>query len=133
MVARSKILEIQLGGSVDVGFAKIDMVHANHTIPSGKSPYDRDVMKEEATDSSQSSPGGRSAAAMSTASSNQTATALSFSGGASAGWVISIANGGPTIYHTGDTNDFSDFDLVNEFYRPTHVLLPLGDPCTLSP
>ena len=62
----------------------------------------------------------------SSSSSSTSSSALSFSGGAAAGWVIQIPNGGPTIYHTGDTNIGGDMSFVDVIYKPTHVLLPMG-------
>ena len=57
----------------------------------------------------------------------------SFTGGAAAGWVIQILHGGPTIYHSGDTNSYSDMNLVDRFYKPTHVLMPTGVATTSTP
>ena len=125
MVPRSRLLELQLGGSVDLSYCKINMLHAINTVASKKAASDRSTKDEESKSSSKDgSPGGRSATALSSGSSQMTAP--SFSDGASAGWAIKIANDGPTIYHTGDTSDFRDFDCVNQFFSPSYVLLPLG-------
>ena len=75
---------------------------------------------------------GANSAGKSGSSSSSSSSALSFSGGAAAGWVIKIANEGPTIYHTGDTNVFADMGLIDELYKPTHVLMPMGEQCTMG-
>ena len=66
-----------------------------------------------------------------TASSIDSTGSTSYTGGAAAGWVIKIPNG-PIIYHTGDTNIFADIRLVNQVYKPTHTVLPVGELCTLK-
>ena len=66
-----------------------------------------------------------------TASSIDSTGSTSYTGGAAAGWVIKIPNG-PIIYHTGDTNIFADIRLVNQVYKPTHTVLPIGELCTLK-
>lgn len=43
-------------------------------------------------------------------------------GGRPSGFLITIADG-PTIYDTGDTDDFSDMVLVRKFHRPVDVML----------
>src|SRR5258707_15568000 len=53
-------------------------------------------------------------------------------GGAPGGFVITI-RGGPTIYHTGDTDLFSDMALLTLFYDLDIILLCLGDPLTKGP
>lgn len=46
-------------------------------------------------------------------------------GGRPIGLVLAFANG-ETIYHTGDTWIFGDMALIQEFYRPTIILLNVG-------
>lgn len=53
-------------------------------------------------------------------------------GGAPAGLVISIQNG-PTIYHTGDTDVFSDMALVSRFNKIDVMLVCIGDHFTMGP
>jgi L-ascorbate metabolism protein UlaG (beta-lactamase superfamily) len=47
------------------------------------------------------------------------------------GVIINHKNG-PTIYHSGDTDLFSDMKLINELYRPAIGLIPVGDRFTMS-
>src|SRR5437899_11641820 len=49
-----------------------------------------------------------------------------------AGLVIAI-RGGPTIYHTGDTDLFSDMALVSRFHRIDVMLVCIGDHFTMGP
>ena len=37
------------------------------------------------------------------------------------------------IYFAGDTNVFSDMALIQELYRPSLAMLPIGDLFTMSP
>lgn len=53
-------------------------------------------------------------------------------GGAPAGWVLRFQNGA-SIYHAGDTGVFGDMQLIDELYRPTHLLLPIGGNFTMGP
>jgi L-ascorbate metabolism protein UlaG (beta-lactamase superfamily) len=53
-------------------------------------------------------------------------------GGNPAGLVIAI-RGGPTIYHTGDTDLFSDMALVSRFHRVDTMLVCIGDHFTMGP
>jgi L-ascorbate metabolism protein UlaG (beta-lactamase superfamily) len=41
--------------------------------------------------------------------------------------------GGVTIYHAGDTDLFSDMQLLGELYAPDVALLPIGDRFTMGP
>src|SRR5436305_3510514 len=59
-------------------------------------------------------------------------TAPSVYGGSSAGMVIAI-RGGPTIYHTGDTDLFSDMALVSRFHKIDIMLVCIGDHFTMGP
>jgi len=53
-------------------------------------------------------------------------------GGEAAGYVITFENG-LKIYHAGDTNVFSDMELIRDLYRPDLVMLPIGDVFTMGP
>lgn len=53
-------------------------------------------------------------------------------GGAPGGFVITI-RGGPTIYHTGDTDLFSDMALIRRFQRIDVMLVCIGDHFTMGP
>src|SRR5437868_1032558 len=53
-------------------------------------------------------------------------------GGAPGGFVITI-HGGPTIYHTGDTDLFSDMALVSRFREIDVMLVCIGDHFTMGP
>jgi L-ascorbate metabolism protein UlaG (beta-lactamase superfamily) len=48
------------------------------------------------------------------------------------GFVVSIKNG-PTIYHTGDTDLFSDMALVKEFGKVDIMMVCIGDRFTMGP
>ncbi|RKK06227.1 metal-dependent hydrolase [Pseudoroseomonas wenyumeiae] len=43
------------------------------------------------------------------------------------------AAGEPVVYHTGDTDIFSDMALIAELYRPEVVMVPIGDRFTMGP
>jgi L-ascorbate metabolism protein UlaG (beta-lactamase superfamily) len=49
-----------------------------------------------------------------------------------AGFVIAI-DGGPVLYHAGDTGVFSDMQLIRELHHPTLAILPIGDHYTMGP
>ncbi len=53
-------------------------------------------------------------------------------GGAPGGFVVTI-RGGPTIYHTGDTDLFSDMALVSRFHNIDVMLACIGDHFTMGP
>lgn len=53
-------------------------------------------------------------------------------GGAPGAFLISITNG-PAIYHTGDTDVFSDMALVNSFRKVDVMLVCIGDKFTMGP
>ena len=59
-------------------------------------------------------------------------TAPAVYGGTPAGLVIAI-RGGPTIYHTGDTDLFSDMALVSRFHKIDIMLVCIGDHFTMGP
>lgn len=53
-------------------------------------------------------------------------------GGEAAGYVLQFADG-RVAYFAGDTNVFSDMQLIEQLYRPELVFLPIGDLFTMSP
>ena len=59
-------------------------------------------------------------------------TAPSVYAGNPAGLVIAI-RGGPTIYHTGDTDLFSDMALMSRFHKIDIMLVCIGDHFTMGP
>ena len=52
--------------------------------------------------------------------------------GESCGFVIEL-DGGPTVYVAGDTNVFSDMQLIGRIYAPDVAVLPIGDHFTMGP
>ncbi|MGE4352053.1 MAG: metal-dependent hydrolase [Bdellovibrionales bacterium] len=52
-------------------------------------------------------------------------------GGMPTGFVIEAD--GTTIYYAGDTGLFSDMKLIQDFYKPTVAMLPIGNRYTMSP
>ena len=52
--------------------------------------------------------------------------------GTPAGLVIALRDG-PTIYHTGDTDLFSDMALVSRFHKIETMLVCIGDHFTMGP
>ena len=53
-------------------------------------------------------------------------------GGEAAGYVLELA-GSRRLYFAGDTNVFSDMQLVQQLYRPELAFLPIGDLFTMGP
>jgi len=53
-------------------------------------------------------------------------------GGAPGGFVVSIKNG-PVVYHTGDTDLFSDMALVAKYHKVNVMLACIGDHFTMGP
>jgi L-ascorbate metabolism protein UlaG (beta-lactamase superfamily) len=53
-------------------------------------------------------------------------------GGNPGGFLVTIRNG-PSIYHTGDTDFFSDMALVPQLHRVTVMLACIGDHFTMGP
>jgi L-ascorbate metabolism protein UlaG (beta-lactamase superfamily) len=53
-------------------------------------------------------------------------------GGSPGGFVITIKNG-PTIYHTGDTDLFSDMTLVQDYGKIDIMMVCIGDKYTMGP
>jgi L-ascorbate metabolism protein UlaG (beta-lactamase superfamily) len=52
--------------------------------------------------------------------------------GVAAGYVIS-PQGGPVLYHAGDTHVFGDMRMIGELYRPEVAMLPIGGHFTMGP
>src|SRR5438552_526944 len=53
-------------------------------------------------------------------------------GGEAAGYVLHLPDG-RAMYFAGDTNVFSDMQLIEKLYRPDLAFLPIGDLYTMSP
>lgn len=53
-------------------------------------------------------------------------------GGEACGYVIRLPSN-RCIYFAGDTNVFTDMELIRELYRPELAFLPIGDLFTMSP
>jgi L-ascorbate metabolism protein UlaG (beta-lactamase superfamily) len=53
-------------------------------------------------------------------------------GGEAAGYVLRLGDG-RSLYFAGDTNVFSDMQLIEQLYRPELAFLPIGDLFTMSP
>jgi L-ascorbate metabolism protein UlaG (beta-lactamase superfamily) len=53
-------------------------------------------------------------------------------GGNPVGYIIAI-NGGPTIYHTGDTDVYQDMKLIPEFHSVDLMLACIGGHFTMDP
>jgi L-ascorbate metabolism protein UlaG (beta-lactamase superfamily) len=53
-------------------------------------------------------------------------------GGEACGFVIEFSNG-VKIYHAGDTNVFTDMQIIHELYAPEIAMLPIGDHFTMGP
>ena len=47
------------------------------------------------------------------------------------GYIIEAA--GKRIYHAGDTNVFSDMEIISELYEPEYAFLPIGGHFTMGP
>jgi len=52
-------------------------------------------------------------------------------GGEAAGYVLRFADG-RAMYFAGDTNVFSDMELIRQLYHPELAVLPIGDLYTMS-
>jgi L-ascorbate metabolism protein UlaG (beta-lactamase superfamily) len=52
--------------------------------------------------------------------------------GAPTGFVIAVRNG-PTFYHTGDTDLFSDMALISRFHKIDIMMVCIGDHFTMGP
>lgn len=53
-------------------------------------------------------------------------------GGEAAGYVMRFADG-RALYFAGDTNVFTDMQLIHQLYKPELAFLPIGDLFTMSP
>ena len=53
-------------------------------------------------------------------------------GGEAAGYVLRLPDG-RTLYFAGDTNVFSDMQLIQQLYEPELAFLPIGDLFTMGP
>jgi L-ascorbate metabolism protein UlaG (beta-lactamase superfamily) len=53
-------------------------------------------------------------------------------GGEAAGFVMHLDDG-RTLYFSGDTNVFTDMQIIEQLYHPELVFLPIGDLYTMSP
>ncbi len=53
-------------------------------------------------------------------------------GGEAAGYVLRLPDG-RAVYFAGDTNVFSDMQLIQQLYHPELAFLPIGDLFTMSP
>jgi L-ascorbate metabolism protein UlaG (beta-lactamase superfamily) len=53
-------------------------------------------------------------------------------GGEAAGYVLDFGNG-LTVYHAGDTDVFSDMQLIGELHEPDVAFLPIGGHFTMGP
>jgi L-ascorbate metabolism protein UlaG (beta-lactamase superfamily) len=53
-------------------------------------------------------------------------------GGEAAGYVLRFADG-RALYFAGDTNVFTDMQLIERLYQPELAFLPIGDLFTMSP
>jgi L-ascorbate metabolism protein UlaG (beta-lactamase superfamily) len=53
--------------------------------------------------------------------------------GPASGVVLNFKGAGPTLYHAGDTDIFSDMALIAELHQPRLACLPIGDRFTMGP
>jgi L-ascorbate metabolism protein UlaG (beta-lactamase superfamily) len=53
-------------------------------------------------------------------------------GGEPIGFIIAV-QGGPVLYHAGDTSVFLDMQLIRDLYQPEVAMLPIGDHFTMGP
>lgn len=53
-------------------------------------------------------------------------------GGDPGAWVLKM-DGGPTIYHAGDTCAFGDMKIIMDLHKPDVAILPIGDHYTMGP
>ncbi len=52
--------------------------------------------------------------------------------GVATGFVMAV-DGGPVLYHAGDTAVFGDMQLIRELYAPQVAMLPIGGHYTMGP
>lgn len=55
-----------------------------------------------------------------------------YDGGNPGGFLITVKNG-PSIYHTGDTDVFSDMALIRQFHKVDVMLASIGGHFTMGP
>jgi L-ascorbate metabolism protein UlaG (beta-lactamase superfamily) len=53
-------------------------------------------------------------------------------GGEPAGFVLEVETG-LKLYHAGDTNVFSDMEIIRKLYKPAIAMLPIGSVFTMGP
>ena len=53
-------------------------------------------------------------------------------GGEAAGYVLTFEDG-RSLYFSGDTNVFTDMQLIEQLYHPELAIIPIGDLYTMSP
>lgn len=46
---------------------------------------------------------------------------------------VLLSSNGASVYHAGDTQLFTDLQLIGELYKPDVALLPIGDRFTMGP
>lgn len=56
----------------------------------------------------------------------ETPEGLLIPGGMGVGFVVSIPKYNFKIYHAGDTNIFSDMQIIDDLYKPDVVLIPIS-------
>lgn len=54
-------------------------------------------------------------------------------GGFPTGFILKFKDGSPTLYHAGDTNVFSDMQIITDLYAPKVACLPIGGYVTMGP
>ena len=131
MIAPSKLIVLNIGGSLDLGYARITMVQAVHCTGKGlDSSSDEELSPIEAGNGDKTQK-----TCEHTIKTTQNNVKMHYSGGQAAGWIIQIGGkgGGPIVYHTGDTNVFTDMSIIDQMYKPTHVLMPIDGKCTMGP
>ena len=131
MIAPSKLIVLNIGGSLDLGYARITMVQAVHCTGKGL-----DSSSEEELSPIVAGNGDKTQKTCEhTIKSTTSNFKLRYSGGQAAGWIIQIGGKGigPIVYHTGDTNVFTDMSIIDQMYKPTHVLMPIDGKCTMGP
>jgi L-ascorbate metabolism protein UlaG (beta-lactamase superfamily) len=93
-----KTMGLNLGGTVQLGDARVTMVEAKHSA----GVQDENGMH------------------------------CTYYTGVAAGYVMAI-EGGPVLYHAGDTSVFGDMKLIGDLYHPEIGMLPIGGYYTMGP
>src|SRR5438477_10617883 len=57
-----------------------------------------------------------------------TKKSTTYPGGEPAGFIVEMENGFK-LYHMGDTGLFGDMRLIGEYYKPGHIMIPIGWHC----